>query len=149
MSDSRRGFTLWELVLVLTLLGVMAGVTLPAFTGLGMAQETQPADAVLHLLRDARRLAIARGSEVSVLLDPASRRYRVDTTGLTGGRGTLVDTTLVLASGTTLAADSARVRFRFLATGAAIADTLRIRTNGKQLTVTVDPWEGVAHAEAY
>jgi hypothetical protein len=107
---------------------------------------TRPADVVLDLLRGARRLAIARGGTVSVLLDPESRRYRVDTTGIAGEIGALVDTILPLERGVTLTADSARVRYIFWPTGAVLADTLRLRTSAGEVTVTVDPWEGTAHA---
>ena len=148
MSGPARGFTLWELVMVLTLLGVMTAVALPAFTRLGAAVETQPVDPVLQLLREARRLAINRCREVGVVVDPESQRYRIDTTGLLGGIGPLVDTTLVLASGTTLVSDSARVRFRFFATGAVIGDSLLVRADGQHLIVGMDQWEGVAHADA-
>jgi len=147
MSRAIRGFTLMELVLVLTILGVLAGITLPAFTSLGMAKRTEAAEPMLKLLRDARRLAITRGSVVSVALDPTSRHYRVDTTSVTGGVGTLIDTTLVVAPGTTLSADSARVHFLFMPTGAAIGDTIRLFGKEGQRTIVVDPWEGMPNAD--
>ena len=146
-SRTRRGFTLWELVIVLTLLSIVTGLALPAFTSLGLSHDAQPADQVIRLLRDARRLAIARGGTVSLMLDPATRHYRLDSIGAAGGRGTVVDTTLDLPEGTTLSADSARARYLFFASGAAVADTLRVLTNGTSFAVTVDPWGGVARAD--
>ena len=72
-----------------------------------------------------------------LVLDPATHRYRVDTVGVGGGRGTVADTTLELPAGMALAADSARARYVFFSTGAAIADTLRVQVNGTPLVVTV------------
>lgn len=147
MNGARRGFTLWELVLVLTLLSVVTGLALPAFTSFGADHEAQPVDRILRLLRSSRRLAITQGSMVSLVIDPTSHRYRVDTIGAMGGRGTVIDTTLALEAGTTLSADSARVHYLFYPTGAAIADSLRVQTNGSPLVVVVDPWGGEPRAD--
>ncbi len=143
---ARRGFTLWEIGLTLILVGVVTAVALPAFTRLGADEPNRPVDVVLRVLRDARRLAIDRGITVSVFLDPASRRYRVDTVAVNAA-GTIVDSTLELEPGTTLVADSTRLRFTFFPDGAAMADSVIIRGSGPSVVVVVDPWSGLPRAD--
>jgi prepilin-type N-terminal cleavage/methylation domain-containing protein len=144
----RRGFTLWEMAIVLLLLAVTAGIALPAFTRLGERDDTHPADALTQLLRNARRMAVERGTNVRVVLDPESGHFRVDTLGVAGA-GVIAEDTLALSTtGTRLEADAPRVRYLFRATGAAIADSIIVRGAGKAVVVLVDPWSGAPRAEA-
>ncbi len=147
MNRRAVGFTLWELVLVLLLIAVAAALAVPAFVRLGEGDAAQPVGALLALLRDARNAAIDQGATVAVNLDPATAHYRVDTAG-PAGAGLLADTTLSLEPGTQLEADSSRARFLFLPTGAAIADSVTVHGGGRTFVVHVDPWSGVARADA-
>lgn len=148
MTGARRGFTLWEIGLVLALIGIMMGVAIPAFVRLGADDPSRAVDVVLKLLRDTRRLAIDQGVTVATTLDPATARYRVDTIGNGGVTASIADTVLPLPLGASLTADSLRVQFFFLPTGAAIADSVAVRGDGTTMMVSVDPWTGVARADA-
>jgi prepilin-type N-terminal cleavage/methylation domain-containing protein len=145
MSGRRAGFTLREIAIVLVILAITTGVVVPAFARLDEQDAAQPADAVLQLLRAARRTAIEWGITVRVVLDPTSGRFRVDTSGV-GGTGTLADTALQLESGTTIESDSARLRFVFQPNGAAMADSVVVHSGRATTVVSVDPWSGVPHA---
>ena len=60
----RGGFTMVELVLVLILLGILAGVAAPRFFALRGFQSDYYYDDVLSALRYAQRLAVASGCPV-------------------------------------------------------------------------------------
>lgn len=143
---ARPGFTLWETALVLSVLVVTLVLAAPALVGFGADKAATDADALLALLRDARRQAVNQSALVAVRLDPTSGRYRVDTTGVYG-MGTLTSGTLDLGGATVLLTDLARLQFLFQPTGAAFADSVGVRGPQGTVMITVDPWSGVAHAE--
>ena len=142
----RRGFTLWELVVVLALLAITLGVAVPAYVHFGAAA-TGPVDALLAMLRAARATAIRTGTAVTLVLDPATGVYRVDTTGVTGVATLRVDT-LALDARAVIDADSARLRWIFRPTGAALADAVRLRDASATRVLVVDAWSGVPRVEA-
>ena len=143
----RRGFTLWETALVLAVLAVTLVLAAPTVGDFGTRARQADADALLALLRDARREAVQTGTVVAVWLDPVSARYRMDTTGVTG-KGTYLAGTLELGGATVLVTDLARVQFLFQPTGAAFADSVGVRGPTGMAMVQVNPWDGVAHADA-
>ena len=54
----RTGFTLWELTMVLLIMAIAATLAAPAFARFGTEQPPGGADAMIGLLRDARKAAI-------------------------------------------------------------------------------------------
>jgi Tfp pilus assembly protein FimT len=144
---SRKGFTLWETALVLAVLVVTLVLAAPAMVGFGADKVPTDADAILVLLRDARRSAVAHSALVAVRLDPETGRFRVDTTGVKG-MGTLTEGKLELGGATKLVTDLARLQFIFQPTGASFSDSVGVRGPNGTMMVTVDPWSGVARADA-
>ena len=144
---ARRGFTLWEMAIVLAVMSVAAILVAPAITRLGEGPPPRTADSVLALLRDARRAAIAGNAMVTLRIDPVSGHYRADTTGV-GGTGALAEGTLALGATETLETALPRLRYIFHPTGAALADSVLVRGFGEAVLVTVDPWSGVARTDA-
>jgi len=147
VKRARGGFTLWEMAIVLAVMAIAAVLVAPAITRLGESPPPRIADAVLALLRDARKAAIDRNATVTLRLDPVSGRYRADTTGV-AGTGLLAEGTLALGATETLVTDRARLVYLFRPTGAAFADTVLVRGAGKTVLVSVDPWSGVARTDA-
>ncbi|MFI5244161.1 MAG: Tfp pilus assembly protein FimT/FimU [Gemmatimonadales bacterium] len=143
----RRGFTLLEIGLVLAILAIATALVVPAMTRLGSDKPRTSADALLGVLHDARKEAIDRNVIATLLLDPVTGRYQLDTTGLSGS-GTRAKGSIELGVNATLGTDLPRLRYIFRPTGAAFADTVLVRGGERAMLVSVDPWSGVAHADA-
>jgi prepilin-type N-terminal cleavage/methylation domain-containing protein len=143
----RRGFTLWEMTIVLALVSLSAAIVIPNWIDLEKDPVSGPGDPVIALLRDARRLAIEQAQTVAVRLDPSSLYYRVDTTGAYG-TGLYADGTLDMGAFETLDTALERLSFVFRPTGAALGDTVAVRGGEYAVTLAVDPWSGypVVHA---
>ncbi len=75
---SARGFTLLELLVVVTVLGVVAMVVIPRVASHGDGQKLTLAAAELaNALRFARSEALRTGAECRVEIDPAVETFRV------------------------------------------------------------------------
>ncbi len=91
-TNRKRGFTLVELLIVVTVLGIMASVILPSMhstsslIGLEAAARTLAAD-----LRIARQSAVQYNSTYAVLIDLSGNSYRIKFTG-TGAIPALTNT---------------------------------------------------------
>jgi prepilin-type N-terminal cleavage/methylation domain-containing protein len=139
---ARRGFTLWEMAIVLALTALATAMVLPNWTDFGATPPALPGDAVVTLLRDARRVAIEQMQTVSVRIDPSSLYFRVDTTGASG-TGMFADGTLQMSSYESLETNLPRLQYVFRPTGAAIGDSVTIRGD-MSVMVAVDSWNGEA-----
>lgn len=144
---ARAGFTLWELTMVLLVMAIAATLAAPAFARFGADQPAGGADALLALLRDARKAAIDHNADVTLRLDPTTLDYAVDTAGVNGS-GTYGTGQLDLGAAQTLASDQPRLQYVFRPTGAAFADTVVVRGGQVPLVVRVDPWSGIARADS-
>jgi prepilin-type N-terminal cleavage/methylation domain-containing protein len=140
---ARRGFTLWEMTIVLALVAISAALVIPNWVDFGESASVAPGDAMVALLRDARKLAIERSQTVRVQIDPAALYYRVDTTGA-NGTGFYADGTLAMSTYETLETNLKRLRYMFRPTGAALGDTVAVRGGEYPVTVAVDSWSGYA-----
>lgn len=143
---SRRGFTLWEITIVMAIMAVAATLAVPAFVSFGNDKPAGAADKLLALLRDARQTAITTNTLVTLRIDPVSFRYEVDTAS-TAGSGEYTDGKLDLDPSQTLATDVPRLQYIFNPTGAVFADTVVVRGGDRPLWVGVDAWSGEAHVE--
>ena len=146
-TTAQRGFTLWELTMVLLVLAIAAALAVPAFARFGAEQPDGPADRVLGLLHDARKAAIDFNATTTLRLDPKTLKYAVDTAGVNGA-GRLAQGTLDLGLTETLETDKPRLQYVFRPSGAAFADTVIVRGGSVPLVVRVDPWSGVARADS-
>lgn len=133
--------------MVLLVMAVAATLAAPAFARLVDDRTPEPADQVLGLLHDARKVAIDDHATVVLRLDPKSLKYELDTTTAFGS-GTMTAGTLDLGLAATLVTDAPRLQYLFQPTGAAFADTVVVRAGAVPLVVRVDPWSGVARADS-
>ncbi len=143
----RAGYTLWELTMVLLVMAIAATLAAPAFARIGADQPAGGADAMLGLLRDARKAAVEFNSDVTLRLDPKTLDYALDTSGVNGS-ALFASGTLDLGGSQSLVTDQPRLQYVFRATGAAFADTVVLRGGRVPLVVRVDPWSGVARADS-
>lgn len=137
----QRGYTLTELLVVLTILGVMAAAAVPAL-GVWVDYEPTAAERVAVLFRDSRSSALRMARPVRLILDDAT------------GRWLLMRPDSVLAEGTldlgraVLFAGHSPVVVAFRPTGGAVGGTVSIRQGDDVTVVRVDPWTGEVSVEA-
>lgn len=141
-ARSRRGFTLVEMAIVMAVMAIASGLVVPALVDLGRTPQRRTADALLSLLNATRRLAIDNNVSVTLVLDPKSGDYRVDSTGFYGS-GLVEQSQIDLLGMEAMVTELPRLTFWFQPTGAALGDTVRIRGADSSVVVSVDPWSGV------
>lgn len=142
MMRARRGFTLWEMTIVLALVALGTALVVPNWIDFEGSPAPVPGESVVALLRDARRVAIEGKQTVAVRIDPATKHFRVDTTGVSG-TGALIDGSLEVGAYESLDTDLQRLQFVFLPSGAAMGDSVLVRGTDGPFLLTVDPWSGV------
>jgi prepilin-type N-terminal cleavage/methylation domain-containing protein len=148
MMRARRGFTLWEMSIVLAITALVAAVVIPAMVGPQFGNDPVPqvGDQIVGLLRDARRAAIDYDQTITVRVDPTSGFYQVDTTGAYG-TGVYSQGQLDLSAYESLVTDLPRLVYVFRPTGAAFGDSVGVRGANGAATVFVDPWSGMPYAD--
>ena len=144
---TRSGFTLWEIATVLLIVAIVTTLTAPAFVSLGQDRAMTSADLFIKLLRDTRTLAIEHAVEATLIVDPETGHYRVDTTS-SFGSGRVAEDTLRFAATEGLSSSLPRIRYVFRATGAAFGDSVTIRGSDSTRVLVIDTWSGIPHAIA-
>jgi len=144
---ARSGFTLWEIATVMLIVAVVATLTAPAFVSLGQDRPQTSEDVLVKLLRDTRLLAIERAVEATLIIDPESGHYRVDTTS-SFGTGKVAEDTLRFAAAEGLESNLPRIRYVFRPTGAAFGDSVTLRGADSTRVLFIDTWSGMTHAIA-
>jgi len=75
-SSGRHGFTLVELLMVVVIVGMMAGIAIPR-SGLASYQANSGARVVASALSHAQRLAVSQQADIRVAFDVPSNEMRV------------------------------------------------------------------------
>lgn len=133
--------------MVLVLLGVVAGVTVPAFrNAAGGGPRTEVTGEVLRLLDGARSTALDRATIIRLMLDPRTGSYQVGTDSL-GYRVSIRDGRLILPAGVRFEGGAEWLVARFTPTGTAVTDTIVIVGPDGTSRISADRWTGVPHAE--
>jgi len=144
MRRARRGFTLIEMVVVMVIITIVATLVAPSFGGLGLYKQQTTTTVILGLFHDARQFAITHGTTVTLELDPATGRFRADTTGV-GGTGYVIQDSLSLGATEGLETTQPRLRYVFFPSGAAYGDSMTIRGSDSTRAVFIDHWSGNAY----
>jgi len=77
----RSAFSLIEVMVVLTILGILAGLAIPYLASTSIDQLQSVAEVVVADVDYARNLAISNGSEYRLTFEPASNRYQLTHSG--------------------------------------------------------------------
>lgn len=140
-----KGFTLIEVVVVLTLLGIMAAVVVPAVRELSArSPSAEAAEPVLALIRSTRSAALSRAGRVTLRLDPSRATYRVESDS-DGTTIILQQGTLPLPTGATLTGDQPRLVLNFHRDGTANGDSIAVVTRDDAVMISVNRWSGEPH----
>jgi prepilin-type N-terminal cleavage/methylation domain-containing protein len=141
-----RGFTLVEMVVVLALIGILAGVTVPALESLDSRDPAAAAaEPVMGALDAARRTALRDARATTLTIDPRTAQYAI-TEASDSGRAIVQQGVLALAAGVRLETSEPRLRFRFEPGGSVYADSFVVRFAGGASPIVLDPWMGDVRA---
>ncbi len=136
MSDTRRGFTLLELLVVLVVMAITAVAAAPAFlSDARTSSEQRTVTAIADALRRTRQAARESGAPATFVLS-IDGRYWIT------ARDSVLSGTVPLAAGSTIiGVGGERMECRFEASGPA--SPFVITAHGTtDATVNVDGWSG-------
>ncbi len=135
-ATGSRGFTLLELVVVLTLLGLLLVVLPPMIRGGGDGDLKAAARDVAAGLRRAQSEAVARNREVTFVLDVNAHRFRIGDGGearpLPGAIG------LQLYTARSELTDAATGAIRFYPDGSSTGGEITLSSETRDYHVAVD-----------
>lgn len=148
---NRRAHTLWEMLLVLAVIGMMATLAVPVVpawraASRGLSPTARVAREIDDLLTRARLDALQRGETVQVVFDSSTGHYWIIATS----RGIARDVgegTIDLSPDVVLAAPDARLGIRYAPDGTSSGARIVVRDATGTARVSVDPWSGIAHAD--
>ncbi|PSB10308.1 hypothetical protein C7B62_09830 [Pleurocapsa sp. CCALA 161] len=79
---SDRGYTLTEMMVTLIIIGVIAAIALPAFTGLLSRYRLEGAlQQLLGAINETQRLAMVRGKSCRINVNPSTNKITANTAG--------------------------------------------------------------------
>ena len=151
----RRAHTLTEMLVALAILGIMAGVVVPAlFPSRDEDDVTRTARTLVELLHRSRASAAELGGAVTLTVDPATGRAWVSV----GDDAPLAENldaeslaeSLTRArhagSAVAIAAAEVRVRWIFAPSGLAFGEPVLVHNATRGVVVGVDRWTGEPYA---
>jgi len=73
----KKGFTIIELLVVITIIGIFIGFSIPIFKNIGKESLSSNVYSFAQTLKSIRETAIIRNMEARVIFEPALRRYSI------------------------------------------------------------------------
>lgn len=147
----RSAHTLWELLLVLALVGAIGALVAPALPSLAPPtaenEVARTTNDLVTLFARTRLAALQRSASITLVIDPTSARVW-SITASTDSLHIEPLAPIARAASVELVADGPRTQFVFAADGSAFGGPLLVRDlndpRGPRL-VSVDPWTGGTH----
>lgn len=139
----RDGVSLLEVLVVLTILGVLAGAVAPSLRSEPPEDDLQSATREVRLLTDrARRAAIDHGVPVTFLVDAIGTRYWV-IAAFPANDTVLSSGLLRLPPGVELVSPAVRASVRFAPTGVISSrDAIVLRSDAGSVSIATTSWQG-------
>lgn len=149
VGGARRAHTLWEMLIVLAVLGALAGLVAPSLRSTATVDSGVEAAArsLARLLERARLAALERGTTVDVRFDLANGRawvFAVDGDSMR----MLGLTSLIATPGVELKAPDPRPRYVFTPGAASFGTSIEVRGAGGVRRLGVAAWTGEVHVSA-
>lgn len=144
---ARRGHTLWEVLLVLAVLGAVCALAAPAVR-LARGPAGDLADAnreIVALIDEARLIALQRGTSVDIRIDPSTGRAWVFVAEGDTLRLTATSTLTHLPALEMLGRPEPRLRYLIASDGQTFGGTILLRGPNGTAQLGVDPWMGGVH----
>jgi general secretion pathway protein H len=135
-SRHQTGFTLVELLMVLTIIALAIAAVPAVFTGLPSIRLRTAADDMVAILRELHQQAIRRGETTELVLDPAAHAYRI-LTDRTQHRLPEIVTELGFKPAAALPTSS-NISIRFFADGSASGGTVLLKNDERLAVIKVD-----------
>lgn len=148
-ASGRRGVTIVEMVVVLTIIGIVAAAVVPALRPSSARRDVlvESRSALVSVLTSARRRAIADARTLTLTVDPETARYWMHETEPTDSVSATAPLdsaiSLRLPEGVTLMGSAARVHFVFSPSGTVSGEPIAIRVGSRVQPIALDPWTGV------
>lgn len=145
-TPTPRGHTLWEVLLVLAILGVVCGLAAPAVV-LGRSPSSALPEArreIVGLIEQARLIALERGTSVDIRIDPSTGHAWVFAVEGDTLRLVATPTLTHLSAVEMLAGTEARLRYTIGADGQTFGRSVILRRAGEMERIAGDPWTGGA-----
>ena len=73
----KKGFTVIELLVVITIIGIFIGLSIPIFRSIGKESLSSNVYGFAQTLKSIRETAIIRNMEAQVIFNPATRTYSI------------------------------------------------------------------------
>ncbi len=147
-ASGRRGVTIVEMVVVLTIIGIVAAAVVPALRPLDVRRDVlvESRSALISVLTTARRRAITDARTLTLTLDPETARYWIheaeptDSVSATAPLDSAAS--LGLPEGVTLMGSARRALFVFSPNGTVSGEPIAIRVGSRVQPIALDPWTG-------
>ena len=143
-TPTPRGHTLWEVLLVLAILGVVCGLAAPAMR-LGRspaANASQARGEIGALIEEARLIALQRGTSVDIRIDPSTGRAWVFAAEGDTLRLIATSTLTHLSAVEMLGGAEPRLRYTIAPDGRTFGRTVVLRGPNGIERISADPWMG-------
>lgn len=138
----KAGFTLVEVLVVLVILGLAAGVAVPPLLDVASSRESPGVEKLFGLVRSARARAVTRAEPTELIVDPIAGRYWI--TAERTPESPVATGPLAVEPGEIMSTQP-RLSLRWDARGRMYGDSILLRTPRGVRVIGADHWTGTPY----